>query len=114
MKCPICAKPTQVVETRAFGDFVIKRRRVCTEGHRQWTFEVSELIYRRVAHHAISGRAQSGGRLGKVARNDRIVALYEKTQNYAETARRFGLASPTVQRIVKRRHALPPVSNSQG
>lgn len=104
MKCPVCGADTHVVETRAWGDFVAKRRRACTGPveHRVWTFEVSELIYRRVSFHAASNRAQSGGRLGKVARNANVVRTYQRLGSYAATARQFGLAAPTVRRIVLR------------
>lgn len=99
MKCPLCGAWTSVRETRS-EDFFIRRRRECANGHREWTYEVLESVYKSVAAHAAYRNAKVGGNLGKVKRNQDMLKMYERVKNFSEVGRKFGVSNVQARTII--------------
>lgn len=99
MKCPLCGTWTSVKETRS-ETFLVRRRRECANGHRAWTYEVLEAVYKDVASSAAYRNSKIGGRLGKIKRNQDMLRMYERVKNYSEVGRKFGVSNVTARTII--------------
>ena len=105
MKCPTCGtSASEVVDTRPWQNGVmLRRRRECFNGHRFFTFEVSERLAKtmdRYAKPSATGILQRG-KLWQ--RDTTIVRKVTSGQRVTDVAAEYGLATNTVSWIVKRR-----------
>lgn len=95
MKCPICGAWSQVLDTRgAVKRESIKRRRVCANEHKFWTFEVFPGFL-----HPTSAKKCLIGVEKERARWVRNVAIRKDPRPSPEVAKDYGLKPSYVRQI---------------
>ena len=104
MRCPTCGTTSSdVLETRKWlDDTYLKRTRVCHNGHRFQTFEISHRLYKTMARYAkVSAKATI--KEGDTWKRDKtIVRLVLAGARIDHTAEKYGLSPTRVGQIVKR------------
>ena len=104
MKCPTCAAPSSVAETRMSAEgYVLKRTRLCFNGHRFPTFEVDGALKATVYSFATRRErlAALRARATRWARNEKIKALAAAGEKHEVLALQFGLSPNMVSTIAR-------------
>lgn len=103
MRCAKCGAPSTVKETRESPVlFLIKRRRLCYNGHKFSTYEVHSHAFSAIGSSKIERMAEQARlRVERFARHLRIWRA-SKTESFTSLSIRFGMVKKTVESICTR------------
>lgn len=96
MNCPTCGAWSEVTDTRAAPNDMIRRRRACANGHKFATFEVLPQVVRAAAGNAAATARASKASAARWAR-DRAIA--RDTRPATQVAADHGITEARVRQI---------------
>lgn len=105
--CPKCAADADVLETRKDG-YLIRRRRLCHNGHRFSTVELPSPLVKAVSSSRMQRTMQAYANSAEMFRRDRSIYLeYRQTGlSHAALARQFGISESSIRKIISKQRRL--------
>ena len=97
MRCMKCGAPTEVAETRPFMGVMLRRARVCFNGHRFSSYEVPPGALDRRQLKAI----QNGVADRQRAQHRKLAVLRAPNESASSLAKRLGITEARVRQIRK-------------
>lgn len=102
MKCIRCGVWTRVLETRSQANTVDRRKRVCGNGHRFLTYEVTATIYHDGKKRLPGLERGVAARVERRKRDHQIMVLHREGKGPTEIGATVGVSEATVRYVTRR------------